>query len=278
MKKFHTIIILLNLANLYTENSLDWNPATYHKHAQRQRTVTLTYLDYLQLTGNEKILDVGCGNGKISATIAQMIPDGQIVATDISEPMISFAQKKFAHIKNLTFSCIDATALNLENEFDRVISFFCIHWIKNKSLALAAMIKALKNNGSLFILATINDEKQPIVESYKKVMQKNKWMPFFTSYEWPLYLVNSQKTTQTLKKLGCSVIFSKIVKKFNRFSSKQQFINHLKALPLALDCLTQELRPQFLEEVIEEYLKLYPINKDGSINYLCPYCIIQAQK
>lgn len=276
--KYNLKIISLSLIfNCIAETALEWKPAIYNQHARRQRSVASQALTKLNLQGNETILDIGCGDGKITSTIADLVPDGRVLATDISETMIHFAQENFSSVKNLNFEQLDATLLDKQETFNVITSFFSLHWIKEKKTVLEAMVKALKKEGRIFILATINAH-QPFIEAYKKTMQQPQWKPFFANYEWPLYLVNYNKTVKQLKKLSCKILTAQTTTKFNIFASRQQFLLHLQALPLALTQLPPQLHCTFLNEVIDAYLCIYPANEDGSINYLCPYCVIEAQK
>ena len=52
-------------------------------------------LALLDLNGSERILDVGCGEGKITAEIASRVPRGSVVGVDPSHDMIGFATKHF---------------------------------------------------------------------------------------------------------------------------------------------------------------------------------------
>src|SRR3989344_5880751 len=62
-------------------------------------------LKFMELQGNEKIIDVGCGSGTFSRALAKKYPDAKITGVDISEQAISFAKKKSREekTKNLDF-------------------------------------------------------------------------------------------------------------------------------------------------------------------------------
>ena len=49
----------------------------------------------LQLRGDEHILDVGCGDGKVTAELARAVPRGRVLGVDASPEMIAFAQQAF---------------------------------------------------------------------------------------------------------------------------------------------------------------------------------------
>ena len=59
----------------------------------------------LALKGNERVFDIGCGDGKVTAEIAKQLPNGSVLGIDKSEEMIRFAQENFPSKKynNLSF-------------------------------------------------------------------------------------------------------------------------------------------------------------------------------
>ncbi len=62
------------------------------------------------VNGSEYILDIGCGDGKITATISRELPDGMILGTDVSPSMIHFAKNTFPmeEYRNLDFILMSA--------------------------------------------------------------------------------------------------------------------------------------------------------------------------
>ena len=88
----------------------EWNAADYAANSAVQQTWARELIAQLQLRGDEHVLDVGCGDGKVSAEIAQAAPRGSVVGVDASPQMIEFARKTFLRnkIPNLEFHVMDA--------------------------------------------------------------------------------------------------------------------------------------------------------------------------
>jgi trans-aconitate 2-methyltransferase len=78
----------------------------------------LEALRLLKLNGTERVLDIGCGNGKVTAQIASRIPEGTVVGIDPSSEMIAFASSQFpfAMHANLQFEVGDARSLRFRDE------------------------------------------------------------------------------------------------------------------------------------------------------------------
>lgn len=129
-----------------------WNAQHYKKHSQGQFDRALKIIDQLRLNGDETILDVGCGDGRITAEIAKRVPHGHLLGIDISQNMIDEAQKNFGNIENLTFQCVDLVKFSSDKKFDRAVSFATFHWIKDQEAALKNIFNVLKPGGKLNLM------------------------------------------------------------------------------------------------------------------------------
>jgi trans-aconitate 2-methyltransferase len=90
---------------------------------------------------------VGCGDGKISAEIADRLPRGSVLGVDPSTDMIAFAQEHFRR-QNLDFAAGDATRLAYREEFDLAVSFNALHWVMDQAAALSCIRGALRRGSS----------------------------------------------------------------------------------------------------------------------------------
>ncbi|MFJ7916340.1 MULTISPECIES: class I SAM-dependent methyltransferase [unclassified Lysinibacillus] len=100
-------------------------------------------VDLLAPQINEEILDVGCGTGDLAHEIAAL--GAKIHGIDASHDMIIAALQKYPDI---TFHTMDATVLNLTNQFDAVFSNAALHWMKQPDEVIQNIYNALKQGGS----------------------------------------------------------------------------------------------------------------------------------
>src|ERR1035438_4064206 len=107
----------------------EWNAADYERISAFQQAVAEEVLALLDFKGAERILDVGCGNGKITAEIATRVPQGSVLGVDPSHEMITFASGHYgaAAYPDLRFEIADARSLPYREEFDVVVSFNALH-------------------------------------------------------------------------------------------------------------------------------------------------------
>src|SRR5947207_10613965 len=119
----------------------EWNAADYYRCSSLQEAMAQEVLALLDLKESERVLDVGCGDGKITAEIASRSPRGSVVGVDPSRDMISFAQRPFSSATrpNLRFEVADARCLPFKNEIALVVSFNALHWIHEQDAALSSI-------------------------------------------------------------------------------------------------------------------------------------------
>jgi trans-aconitate methyltransferase len=99
-------------------------------------------VDLLAPKAGERILDLGCGTGVLTAEIAGR--GAEILGIDRSEEMVGQAKSKFPTLK---FEVVDATQLKFEAEFDAVFSNAVLHWIPEAEKVIRGVSRALKPGG-----------------------------------------------------------------------------------------------------------------------------------
>jgi len=120
----------------------EWNSDLYQSKHSYVWEYGRDLLNLLQTKPGERILDVGCGTGQLSAEIAAQ--GAEVVGVDSSAEMIAGAQKNFPDV---TFAIADAASLPYVDEFDAVISNAALHWIRDQQGAIASVARALKPKG-----------------------------------------------------------------------------------------------------------------------------------
>ena len=97
-----------------------WDAEDYERHSNAQKEWAHELLAKLDLQSIEAVLDIGCGDGKVTAEIGRSVPLGRVVGIDNSEAMIESAKKTYPQttFPNLTFQLMDARRLVFEEQFD----------------------------------------------------------------------------------------------------------------------------------------------------------------
>ena len=177
-----------------------WNPADYAANSAVQQSWAWELIARLKLRGDEHILDVGCGVGKITAELASAVPRGLVVGMDASAEMIGFARRKFsaAEIPNLKFQIADAREINFKNEFDVVFSNAALHWVDDHEAILRGAASVLKAGGRLAIYCGGKGNAHDVFLAFRPEMRQKRWREFFRKMPLPYFFI-----PRLIMKNGC---------------------------------------------------------------------------
>jgi ubiquinone/menaquinone biosynthesis C-methylase UbiE len=118
-------------------------------------------IQHLKLQTGMKVLDIGCGPGRLTIPVAQQVgPQGQVVALDIQAGMLRRAQEKAqaAHLSNIRFLQVGVGEGKLErNQYDRALLVTVLGEIPERKTALKEIFEALKPSGMLSVTEVIFD-------------------------------------------------------------------------------------------------------------------------
>lgn len=158
---------------------IGWNEV-----AKDYKTITVPFLaqyvprliEFADLQPGQMVLDVGTGTGLAAIEAAPLVsPNGRVLATDLSDKMISIARKQIDKqgIINIDVHAMPAEKLESETEtFDRVISNFGLSFFQEPQKALAEMNRVLKKGGKL-TLSTWTVQKRCLVLGIMDSVLKN---------------------------------------------------------------------------------------------------------
>jgi len=158
----------------------------YERHSAHQKEWGARLIEELGLKGDEAILDLGCGDGALTARLAELAPRGTVVGIDASVGMMA-ATKKHRRA-NLRFELRDIEELEYEGAFDVIFSNATLHWVKDHRKLLANVQRALRPGG----VARFNFAGEGNCEQFfavvREVMPLPEYAEFFTQFEWPWYM------------------------------------------------------------------------------------------
>ncbi|MFB2923374.1 MULTISPECIES: methyltransferase domain-containing protein [Aerosakkonema] len=245
-----------------------WNAEDYHRNSSEQQRLAREFIAKIALKGNENILDIGCGDGKITAELATLVKDGSVTGIDGSEEMIDFARQKFpqSHFPNLRFEYKNATNLNLENQFDLIVSFNCLHWINDHIPVLEGIEKSLKPHGKIQLLLAGKTDDTCMRMVVDKVICQGKWKNYFQELISPFGLYKAHEYKEMLEKVGLKSNRVEAITTNMIFDGTEGFKGLLRTtwLPLT-EKLPEDLRADIIDELAEAYIQFNPPNGDGFV-------------
>jgi SAM-dependent methyltransferase len=124
------------------------NPEGYEKIMGRfSRRLSRAFIDFTGSAPGEKILDVGCGTGSMTAALAEPGDHAAIVGIDVSEPYVAFARAR-SKDPRIKFDIGDAASLPYPSgHFDRAVSQLVLMFLPDPYPAVAEMRRVVREGG-----------------------------------------------------------------------------------------------------------------------------------
>ncbi len=111
-----------------------------------------------------RILEIACGTGILTERLCAALPQATVVASDISEDMLAFAQAKIGDKPGLTFGQADGSALPYPDEaFDAVVCQFGVMFFPDKAQGMAEALRVLAPGGRLLFNTWGPIESNPLI-------------------------------------------------------------------------------------------------------------------
>jgi trans-aconitate 2-methyltransferase len=237
----------------------EWNASGYERVSALQAAMAEEVLSLLELRETETVLDIGCGQGRITREIASRAPGGRVLGVDASEKMIAFAREHAAvpPLSNLEFAVADARYLDFDHEFDRIVSFNALHWIPEQGLALDSIRAAIKPSGRAQLRLVPKGERKSLESVLEETRFSPRWVQYFDGFRNPYLHLTPDQYAALGEQHGFRVLSNRMADKNWDFNSRANFaafgsvtfVEWTQHLPESI-CL------DFINDVLDRYRKV----------------------
>ena len=240
----------------------NWNAKDYAKHSKAQEVWAKELIKKLDLKGDENILDLGCGDAKVTALLKKATA-GCVVGVDKSQAMIQLATQSYP---NISFLEMDARTLSFDNKFDIIFSNAVLHWIHDQQSVLKGVYKALKPNGKILLQFGGYGNAKEILSVMDAFIAKE-YANYFKNFDFPYSFPHSNEYEALLAKQGFKSIDAKLIEKDMVHESREDFKGWIRTTWFPyMDCLPQSMRERFMDGFVEAYLEFRPLDNEGRVH------------
>jgi trans-aconitate 2-methyltransferase len=230
--------------------SRDWDAATYHRVSDIQLTWALELLERLELRGDEIVVDAGCGSGRVTALLADRVPDGKVYGVDVAPSMVEHAQAALGD--RATVFCQDLVELNLPEPVDVVFSNATFHWVPDHDALFAALHRVLKPGGRLVAQCGGLGNIDAFRKLADEVAAEEPFAPYFAGWQRPWNYATDTDTAQRLKGAGFVEVRSWLEPRSVTPDDPRAFVQTV-CLVRHLDPLPADLRDRFVDRVMDHF-------------------------
>lgn len=236
----------------------------YKRASKQQKAWGKKLISEMELRGDERILDLGCGDGVLTAKLAQSVPDGFVLGIDASANMIETARNDHARA-NLRFELRDINGMYFESQFDLLFSNATLHWIKDHDRLLGNVFESLKQGGTVRFQFAADGNCSTLIRVLKAVTSAKKYASYFTEFEWPWYMPTARQYRKLLdevpfteKQIWCE----EADKYFGGAEELTGWIDQPSIVPFLSPVADKDKRP-FRDAVVEQMIE-QTRQKDGT--------------
>jgi trans-aconitate 2-methyltransferase len=181
----------------------EWDAGSYHGLAQPHEQWATQILDRLPLRGDETVLDLGCGTGRLtSQLLARLGPDGRAVGIDGSTQMVEEATRRLGSDPRASFFQSDLLALDYAPPADAAVSSATFHWIKDHALLFRRIRAALKPGAPFVAQCGGAGNVANVVRAVTEVSTRDPYAPYFAGWPGPWNYATPEETTERLTAAG----------------------------------------------------------------------------
>jgi trans-aconitate 2-methyltransferase len=152
-------------------------------------------LDRLELRGDERVLDAGCGTGRVTAALVERLPRGHVIAVDGSPAMVEEARARLGDAADVRVA--DLLELELDAPVDAVLSTATFHWIADHDRLFTRLRDVLRPGGRLVAQCGGAGNVAAIDAAARRVAPE-----LFQTWNGPWTFASPRETEERLRRLG----------------------------------------------------------------------------
>jgi trans-aconitate 2-methyltransferase len=178
-----------------------WDAQTYDRSSEPQQAWATEVLARLEgIAPDAMVLDVGCGTGRVTEALLELVPQGRVLAIDASADMVELASRRLGD--RVQVWCEDALALALDEPVDAIVSTAALHWVPDHDRLWTRLARALRPGGVLEIQCGGEGNIDRVREVIETVARDT--APELVGWS-PWVFASPQQTERRLRDAGFSV-------------------------------------------------------------------------
>jgi trans-aconitate 2-methyltransferase len=196
----------------------------------------------LELRGDERVLDAGCGTGAVTATLLERLPHGNVVALDGSQAMLAAARERFAGDPRVTLVHADLEQpLPLAEPVDAIVSTSTFHWVRDHDALFRHLAAALRTGGQLVVECGGDGNIAAVLELLAELG--------YADHPWTY--ASAEDTERRLAAAGFEEAAVRLVPRVSHFATRGDLERFLASVALRtyFDALGPEAGPALVSEV-----------------------------
>ena len=225
-----------------------WSGADYDRLSTPMEAMGREVLERLPLTGGETVIDAGCGSGRVTEALLARLPDGRVIGVDQSASMIDAARERLGDRAELHVA--DLSTFDLGLQADAILSTATFHWIADHDALFARLRAHLRPGGLLVAQCGGRGNIARVHAAAREVMAIEPYAPSFEGWRGPWNFAAPAETEERLRAAGFQQARAWLQERPVTPDDPHAYLTEIN-LGAHLERLPEQLRPRFVDEVVE---------------------------
>lgn len=257
---------------------------TYQENSTLQYTFAKELLKEISFAPDAKILDFGCGDGKITKELAESVPFGEVTGVDISSFMIEIAKEKFPNklYPNLTFiQSSTETFSEISDMYDVITAFCVLHFVQDPVAILDHFSAHLKKGGKLLLTIPLRPTESNMEVANDCFAKYGLLAPWhLPNYSTDLSMRTIESAREKLAETGFRILYLEKIETPYIFPTRKSLIDWYVGTTSANWGIPFDIAHAFFNDYLDALFKKNPSMQtfEGPFFYKLPRIQIIAEK
>lgn len=219
----------------------------------------------LRLRGDETVVDIGCGDGRLTARLARRLPRGRVVGLDASQTMVEHARATWGDVPGLEFRRADASSFRLEFTADVLVSNAVLHWVADLGPVFHACRRVLKPGGRILFQMGGAGNVARLEGVAQQVLAREPWKEWFPQGMPRVWTMHApEEALRELEVAGLAPLRVELLERDMVHADADAMLGWMRTTWfLVVAPVPETLRERLLVEIRDAYLEEYPPDAEG---------------
>jgi trans-aconitate 2-methyltransferase len=233
----------------------EWDGGVYDRISAPMEALGRAVLDRLELSGEETVIDAGCGSGRVTEALLERLPRGRVIAVDASASMVSAARERLAGAgigpERVEVREGDLLDLELEEPLDAILSTATFHWIADHEALFRRLRAALRPGGQLVAQCGGEGNIDVLRGAANEILAREPYAAHFRDWRAPWNYAAPEITRERLLGAGFATAECWLQPAPQQPEHPREFLSSIVLGP-HYQQLPEDLREPFMDAVLAE--------------------------
>jgi trans-aconitate 2-methyltransferase len=243
-----------------------WNADDYHHNSSAQTGWGREVHDRIRLNGDEHVVDLGSGDGRLTSELGKRLPHGSVTGVDADAEMIDFAERHYAG-KNVSFVRADVSRFSLEGRVDLFVSTACLHWVAAHDQVLRCCRAHLERGGRLFFQMGGRGNCAELLAAAAATAAEPRWSAYLEPFTVPWFFRSPDDYEAVLPRTGLRTLRAELVAREMVQDSRERFSAWFCTtwMPV-ISRVPESLQSELVEAIVARHLLARPPDAQGRVH------------